>query len=43
MHTNSDYKFANLQDGCCREIADLEQKLNQDNGKQIVLLAYEKQ
>lgn len=43
MHENSGYHFANLQDTCCRDIETLERKLNQEAGREIVLLAFEKE
>ena len=42
MHENSGYEFVELKSVCCGDIAQLEKKISKDNGKEIVLLAFEK-
>lgn len=42
MHENSGYDFAELKNICYNDISNLEKKMSKDNGKEIILLAFEK-
>ncbi len=42
MHENSGYEFATLRNLSCDDISNLEKKITQDSGKEIILLAFER-
>lgn len=42
MCQNADYKFADLKSCCSDSISKLEKDIRSENGKEVVLIAYEK-
>ncbi len=41
-HLDTDYRFAKLSSCCPDAISKLEKSLKSENGKEVVLIAYEK-
>lgn len=42
MCQNADYKFADLKSCCFDSISKLEKDIKSENGKEVVLIAYER-